>query len=45
MDICGECSVLLDFAEEEKATSQNDFVNTRLLALLKNGLPQKKANQ
>ena len=45
VDICGECSVLLDFAEEEKATSQNDFVNTRLLALIKNGLPQKKANQ
>ena len=39
VDICGECSALLDFAEEEKAASQNDFVNARLLAFLKNRLP------
>lgn len=38
-DICGECSALLDFAEEEAEAGQNDTVNAKLLNLLLNLAP------
>jgi len=34
VDICGECSTLLDLADEQVEVSQNDVVNKRLLRLL-----------